>query len=142
MATEIDEFDAYDYGYRHGVFDKCNGEPRREFAASDDEIWIGGYNDGFDGNEVQIMKEVEPGEFSPAPEEHETFLSLWAEWDFGQDGMLFESEETGRAWMWNAMIAQYESEADMKEQMEFASVEELFDETGLAGFTIVTLIRD
>lgn len=54
-----EDFEAYDHGFRRGVFDKCNGRPMYDFSNIPDEsIWKDGYMDGWEGNEVRINNAV------------------------------------------------------------------------------------
>jgi hypothetical protein len=54
----MDEFSGYDHGARAGMFDKCNGKPRRDFTGVNmDGYAVGyldGYNDAYNANEVKI----------------------------------------------------------------------------------------
>ena len=60
-------------------------------------------------------------------------LKLWLEWDYGQDDMIFNSEEDAKDWM--------QSMIDLRDfDPEFATVQDIF-ESGLAGFKIVTLYK-
>lgn len=44
----------YDYGFRRGTFDKCNGQPPRDVEGWGD-IAVDGYNDGYNNNNVRIF---------------------------------------------------------------------------------------
>jgi hypothetical protein len=49
----------YDWGWRYGTFDKCNGKAyTKRWAANDDEAFtsgfISGYQDAYDSNDVRI----------------------------------------------------------------------------------------
>lgn len=64
-----------------------------------------------------------------------TFLKLWCEWDFGQDGFIFDDEATGKAWLKETIL----NSGNTLDELGFISVEQIFDE-GLAGFDIVQLV--
>lgn len=60
------------------------------------------------------------------------FYTLWCEWDYGQQNMLFVKKEHGRIWL--------EQEMKMENEEWFAEefpngVQDVFDE-GLAGFEV------
>ena len=68
-----------------------------------------------------------------------TYLKVWCEYDYGQDELIFKSEKKAKAWL-EAAITEIDG-IDWIEA-EFGSIEQFFGDTGLAGFTIVTLIKD
>ena len=61
-----------------------------------------------------------------------TYLKLWCEWDFGEDYILFESEEDGKAWL--------EKEMGDLAEMDFENIEQVFKKQ-CAGFNIVTVFE-
>lgn len=68
------------------------------------------------------------------------YLQLWCEWDYGQETMLFTSEEQGRKWLEKKM-RRYDGN-DVFEENWPLGIEQVFDEEHLAGFTIVTVYED
>ncbi len=49
------DFADYDVGYRHGIFDKCNGkEARYDRSYIETDIDVAGYFDAYDACEVRI----------------------------------------------------------------------------------------
>ena len=50
-----EDFSSYDFGWRRGVFDKCNGRPHYDFAnVAEFDGWRIGYEDAWQANEVRI----------------------------------------------------------------------------------------
>lgn len=56
--SEFARFENYDFGFRRGVFDKCNGKPMAD-VSNLEEIWRDGYLDGYEGNEVVLCDRTE-----------------------------------------------------------------------------------
>lgn len=127
------EFSDYDNGFRAGTFDKCNGVVAM-FERDDTDIWVCGYFDGYDGNEVLIEQQPTGSTFdTDQANTPQRFFKLWCEWDYGQDGYVFDTEQAAKDWLTRSV-----KEIDGDEPN--VTVEEMFDE-GLAGLDIVTLIR-
>lgn len=73
-----------------------------------------------------------------------TFVEVWAEWDFGQEGCVFSDEEKAKTYLDNAVKAQYDPPESWKEHMGFDDYEgsspfEAFEDAGLAGLNVVPL---
>lgn len=132
------DFSDYDYGFRRGVFDKCNGRPCIVARGGDSILWDDGYLDGWDGNENKFPQmEPEPTGSTFDTDQANTpqrFFKLWVEWDYGQDSFVFDTEQAALDWL-------QRTATDIDDGAEGAmSAQEMFDE-GLAGLDIVTLIR-
>jgi hypothetical protein len=125
MRNEQTDFADYDHWFRKGVFDKCNGRAPA-FIRDETDLAVSAYFDGFDGNEVKIVEEMEI-EFTP----EDTVWRVWAEWDMGQEYLVFSSEDAAIHW------ADHEIGNDA--DLEFANFSEARDE-GLAGLTELKLL--
>lgn len=87
-----DEFTQYDDARRRGVFDKCNGRAPAHMRDEDD-AWICAYFDGYDANESKFGEPELEVEFEPEG----NVYKLWMEGDWGQDELIFGSEESAKA---------------------------------------------
>ena len=58
MDDDVNISEAWDNGWRRGVFDKCNGMPERNFNGCEtnvyNRIYIDGCTDAFAANEVRV----------------------------------------------------------------------------------------
>ena len=60
------------------------------------------------------------------------FVSLWCEWDCGQDIVVFTSKDKAKAWLKDMLGTDLE-------EMNFKNIDDIFD-SGLAGFMVTYLI--
>jgi hypothetical protein len=91
------EFSDYDDGFRRGVFDKCNGLPRKVMPDEFHTIWDSGYCDGWDGNEVQIpADEIVPtgSTFDTPDDERKTLLHFVSTERIGEVEGMFSNDGT------------------------------------------------
>lgn len=64
-----------------------------------------------------------------------TFVALWCEWDFGQEGIVFECESDAEKWLWEQMPV---VDGGCVNYFGWTKSSDIFDEGG-AGFRLVTL---
>jgi len=67
-----------------------------------------------------------------------TFLKMWCEWDYGQDDVLFVTEDCGKRWLERQIIR---VDGSWPRDIFGENIQTIFDE-GLAGFSVVTLVTE
>lgn len=67
-----------------------------------------------------------------------TYIKLWCEYDYGQDSVIFESEEKALTWLQDQIIAVDGLEFMLETCYDAANLHE----DGLCGFLDITLIKD